>query len=90
MNDDMPTVLIIFGDTGVGKSTMLDRFAKKFPGAVQVLRPGSRDSVIDPSAADWSNHAAVAVDDLTTLDLTTFRTGIAALENACSPPKCYW
>jgi len=75
------TVILITGRTGVGKSTLLDRFMKKHKGFVQLFRPASLSGeVFDVSAVDWANHAAVVVDEVGNWDRSSIRSAIQSLE----------
>lgn len=79
MSKNKTTVMLITGRTGVGKSTLLDRFVKKHKGFVQLFRPRSRE-LFDLSAVDWANHAAVVVDEIGIWDRASIRSAIQTLE----------
>lgn len=82
MNRNQSNVMLITGRTGVGKSTLLDRFAKKHKGAIQLLRPKNLSGdVFDISAVDWQSHAAVVVDELGNWDRPSIQSAIGALES---------
>lgn len=81
MNKKECTVILITGRTGVGKSTLLDRFAKKHKGCVQLFRPNNfSGDLFDLSAVDWVNHAAVVVDEVELWDRASIRSSIRTLE----------
>lgn len=75
------SVMLITGRTGVGKSTLLDRFVKKHKGGIQLLRPKNLSGdVFDLAVVDWANHAAVVVDEIGNWDRASIRSAIGALE----------
>lgn len=81
MSKNKSTVILLTGRTGVGKSTLLDRFVKKHKGSVQLFRPVNLiGDVFDVSAVDWANHAAVVVDEVGNWDRASIRSAIQTLE----------
>nr|WP_228857623.1 GTPase domain-containing protein [Pseudomonas syringae]QOQ33470.1 hypothetical protein [Pseudomonas syringae pv. actinidiae] len=81
MRNNSNTVILITGRTGVGKSTLLDRFVKKHVGDVQLFRPKNLSGdLFDLSAIDWANHAAVVVDEVGNWDRSSIRSAIKVLE----------
>lgn len=83
MRKSESTVMLITGPTGVGKSTLLDRFVVKQKGSVQLFRPENLSGdLFDVSAVDWENHAAVIIDEVGNWDRASIRTAIHALEEA--------
>ncbi|NMZ14639.1 hypothetical protein HBO07_25535 [Pseudomonas proteolytica] len=81
MSKNKCTVILLTGRTGVGKSTLLDRFVKKHKGSAQLFRPVNLSGdVFDLSAVDWANHAAVVVDEVGNWDRASIRSAIQSLE----------
>lgn len=81
MSKNKSNVILITGRTGVGKSTLLDRFVKKHKGSIQLFRPMNlSDDQFDLSAVDWANHAAVVVDEVGNWDRASIRSAIQTLE----------
>lgn len=81
MSKNRTTVMLLTGRSGVGKSTLLDRFVKKNKGSVQLFRPKNLSGdLFDLTAVDWGNHAAVVVDEVGNWDRASIRSAIHALE----------
>lgn len=81
MSKNKSNVILITGRTGVGKSTLLDRFVKKHRGSIQLFRPMNlSDDQFDLSAVDWASHAAVVVDEVGNWDRASIRSAIQTLE----------
>lgn len=81
MSKNRTTVMLLTGRSGVGKSTLLDRFVKKNKGSVQLFRPKNLSGdLFDLTAVDWANHAAVVVDEVGNWDRASIRSAIHALE----------
>ncbi len=75
------TVLHLTGWTGTGKTTLLKNFSIEHPGSIQILTPAKAGQALEPSAADWDNHSAIAIDEVTSWDRESVAEGVASLES---------
>ena len=75
-----PVVLNLNGWSGTGKTFLLNAFAAANPGAIQLLTPSRIGEQFEATAVNWSDHAAVALDEVLMWERTSVALGIAELE----------
>lgn len=75
-----PTVLVLSGKPGVGKTRILELFRDANAGAIQIMTPSECKQPLDLLEADWDNHAGIALDEVLMWDRATVPAAIVALE----------
>lgn len=75
-----PTVVILTGVTGTGKTTLLERFRDAHAGSLQILSPTAIGQLLDVQDVNWDTYAGIAIDEVAQWDRATAPAAIIALE----------
>jgi len=76
-----PTVMMLLGASGTGKTTLLGKFNDQDPDAFCIFTPTGDNEALRVTQDDWEKHAAIAVDELFMWDRTSLPAVISDLES---------
>jgi len=76
------TLHVLYGESGSGKSALLDSYIRRHPNKIKLYRPETRNTPLIMTPDDYLSHAIIAVDELFKWDHASVPKAIRAMERA--------
>ncbi len=76
---DNPTVMLLIGPSGVGKTTLVNKMVGEMHGEMALLKPSVSGATFK-APEDWDNFVCISIDDINLWEKQSLGSGIKKLE----------